>query len=1248
MKHNKLFLRGILTVIVAFGSLFYLGNIAFAGGGGLTSPNAPHNLSSPTLTDTTVNLAWDANGDGGSAITDYIIQYSLHNVNSWSTFADGTSTSTNATVTGLSVNTDYDFRVSAVNGVGTSFPSDLFEITTYANGGPFAPDVPRGLSVDGTTETTTTLSWHDPLRNGGSAITDYIVEYSLHNANAWSTFSDGTSTSTSTTVTGLTGSTDYDFRVSAVNGVGTGPATDPASGSTSSAGATITVDSNEDTEVSGDGKCTLREAISNANNHADTSGGDCVAATTGMTTVHFSEPMTIVLTSALPHFGSQIIVDGTANGNGTCTTKNLGIVIDGGGISNNIELNASNSIIRGLIIQNGNTGISVSGDNDQISCNIIGITQGDTLGGITQSAISLSGTGNIIGGATLGDGNIIATSNNSSAAEVVLNNATNTEIYGNTIGLNIAGNAGFGTGGQGILIALNSDGTIIGGSTMAKRNVISGIAADNNSLGLVIHAGTHNTTIQGNYFGTDVTGMIPIRNNNSDISVCSDDSCGSWGGGTVTDILIGGPNPREGNLFAGPDLNGADMSGPSINLGVELSTVTIQGNTFGVASDGVTAFPYSGGVQIDGGTSVTIGGATATERNVFTGNMSSAINIDGSDTVGIYGNYIGFLPDGITAAGSFSDQGISVYNSNHITIGGSVSGQRNVIGTGDADGGVVGITINQSNTVSVKGNYIGVGADGTTLHSGMSYGVISAGNPQGANIVFGGLGANEGNFIKDTTYAGIMHGVDYSTDVGNVIDSDGVGIEVFDTAILAGYDGNVSLLQNSIRAGTLGIDLAYDDDLDFHPESNLGENANDVGDSDVGPNGYLNHPTIISATQSGSDTVVTYGLDVPISAQPYHVEFFTNTTDGVSSSGFGAGETYIDSDEQTISETGFHIFTKTLVGVSPTDTITETVTECTNGGCTQFGGTSEFSNSVPNGVDMGTATGSETVLADGGAYHILSAEYLGSCVNADDLTHTDIAGPAGSYSGAGPCTNDKDGVIFDKASYLPGATITATVTASDDGFLNVFMDLNKDGSFGGVDEWLFHNQAVTAGVNTFILPVPAPANGKYNIRFRYTTYDPGDLGPKGEALDGEVEDYIITTATPSHGSSGFDTLHVNAVPQPNPVDVKNILGSGVCPANLIIHDFMKKGDKNGKYSIYNKKNTTEVGLLQQHTNRILAAQYSQAAGPVDGIFGELTKQGVMRLQTALNLVLNPQPLLKIDGIVGPFTKGAINNSCGGM
>jgi len=85
----------------------------------------------------------------------------------------------------------------------------------------FLPPAPT--NVTGTVASgQSVVSWTAPTVSAQTPITDYVVEYATSPYTSWTTFSDGTSTSTSATVTGLTNGTTYKFRVAGVNAIGTG------------------------------------------------------------------------------------------------------------------------------------------------------------------------------------------------------------------------------------------------------------------------------------------------------------------------------------------------------------------------------------------------------------------------------------------------------------------------------------------------------------------------------------------------------------------------------------------------------------------------------------------------------------------------------------------------------------------------------------------------------------------------------------------------------------------------------------------------------------------------------------------------------------------------------------------------------------------------------------------------------------------------------------------------------------------
>ena len=82
------------------------------------------------------------------------------------------------------------------------------------------PDVPTNLAT-APLDNAVRLTWTAPANNGGSPITDYVIQYSADGGITWSTYSHIASTSTTVTIPFLTPTT-YTFRVAAVNAIGTG------------------------------------------------------------------------------------------------------------------------------------------------------------------------------------------------------------------------------------------------------------------------------------------------------------------------------------------------------------------------------------------------------------------------------------------------------------------------------------------------------------------------------------------------------------------------------------------------------------------------------------------------------------------------------------------------------------------------------------------------------------------------------------------------------------------------------------------------------------------------------------------------------------------------------------------------------------------------------------------------------------------------------------------------------------------
>ena len=101
---------------------------------------------------------------------------------------------------------------------------------------PAAPGAPTGLGATAAGQTRIDLAWTAPADNGGRAISGYRIEWSGAGADPWTELvADTDSTETTYADTGLAAGTTRHYRVAAINTVGTGSASDPASATTTTA-----------------------------------------------------------------------------------------------------------------------------------------------------------------------------------------------------------------------------------------------------------------------------------------------------------------------------------------------------------------------------------------------------------------------------------------------------------------------------------------------------------------------------------------------------------------------------------------------------------------------------------------------------------------------------------------------------------------------------------------------------------------------------------------------------------------------------------------------------------------------------------------------------------------------------------------------------------------------------------------------------------------------------------------------------
>ncbi len=130
----------------------YLGSLAAeldTGSSSTSAPSSPTGLSATAVSTSEINLSWNApSNNGGTAITGYEVDRSSDGGSTWSTVVPNSgSTSTAYADNGLSAGTQYAYRVSAINSVGTGTPSAMSSATTQSGSGTNPPPS-NGLSIN--------------------------------------------------------------------------------------------------------------------------------------------------------------------------------------------------------------------------------------------------------------------------------------------------------------------------------------------------------------------------------------------------------------------------------------------------------------------------------------------------------------------------------------------------------------------------------------------------------------------------------------------------------------------------------------------------------------------------------------------------------------------------------------------------------------------------------------------------------------------------------------------------------------------------------------------------------------------------------------------------------------------------------------------------------------------------------------------------------------------------------------------
>jgi trimeric autotransporter adhesin len=246
------------------------------------------------------------------------------------------------------------------------------------------------------------------------------------------------------------------------------------------------------------------------------------------------------------------------------------------------------------------------------------------------------------------------------------------------------------TGGDAVLKVELSGANAASGTGLfitAPNSTVKGLAINRWTFGIRIDgADATGNKIAGNYLGTDATGTQDLGNGYSGVFIY--DAPGN---------VIGGADAAGRNVISGNEQYGVSMNGQA--------TVDnrIVGNYIGTDSTGTTDLgnQYFGVIAFQASNN-TVGGTTAAERNIISGNSVNGVHLSGAFTTGnkVLGNFIGADKNGAPVLGN-SANGAYISGPGN-TVGGTSAAARNVV-SGNAGSGI-SIVGNEATGNRILGN----------------------------------------------------------------------------------------------------------------------------------------------------------------------------------------------------------------------------------------------------------------------------------------------------------------------------------------------------------------------------------------------------------------------------------------------------------------------------------------------------------------------------------------------------------------